>query len=101
LGSSQIPDGTDVGRRLPFEDGFLVARHDRKFQHSDEREKFGSANPALAVMSEQNPEALVYAVTQRYGKIDVLVSNDLCLTPRTYFENLSVDDYRSVLEPCW
>lgn len=80
------------------EAGLTVACHDRKFVDDSERRKFALANPGVTAMSEQVPEALIDAVTQRFGKVDVLVSNDLYVPPSGFIEDLSLDDYRATIE---
>ena len=80
------------------EAGLTVVCHDRKFVDAATRQDFASANPRLTAMSEQEPEPLVNAVTQRFGKVDVLVSSDIFLLPKKYVEDISLSEVRATIE---
>ena len=78
--------------------GLAVFCHDAAFADEQARQDFGAANPGLTPLSGQTPEALVSAVLEHRGRLDVLVSNDGHPAVRAAIEDAELDDLRAALE---
>lgn len=78
--------------------GFTVVCHDRGFPDEGARRTFTAAHPQLGVMAEQEPSTMIQTVTERHGKVDVLVSNDCWPARSVPIDEASLEEYRATLE---
>ncbi len=78
--------------------GYQVVCHDKSFADGSSREQFARDYTGSHPYAEQEPEALVQNVLSRYGRIDVLVSNDVIIGGMNPVEKATPDDYRTVIE---
>ena len=78
--------------------GMLVACHDARFVEEQARSAFTRAHPGTDARGEQEPAGLVDAVLREHGRLDVVVSNDVAVPPRRPFDEVTVEEYREVLE---
>lgn len=78
--------------------GATVACHDKSFAAGPARAVYSEKNPGLRAFAEQDPALLVQAVTESFGRIDVVVSNDSFPAIRAPVEAANIDDMRNGLE---
>lgn len=83
--------------------GASVYCHDTSFGEGGSgeacaRTHFAAAHPELHPVAEQDPDALVAAVTAEHGRIDVLVNNDAFPAIRAPVEKARIGDLRDALE---
>lgn len=78
--------------------GAVVVCHDKSFADAAARQTFAVAHPDLHAAAEQEPAGIVAAVTDRHGRIDVLVNNDAFPAIRAPVEDAELDDLRASLE---
>lgn len=84
--------------RACAEESATVICHDDSFADAQAGTAFETENPGLAATGAQEPQALVDAIMDRYGRIDVLVSNDAFPAIRAPVEEASEEDMRAGLE---
>lgn len=78
--------------------GIAVHAHDRRFVASSERDAFEREYPGTVAWAEQEPEALVAALTREGRTLDVLVSNDAYPAIHGSIETLDLSAMRDTLE---
>lgn len=78
--------------------GATVICHDKSFADQEARQKYADAHPNRKVMAEQDPVALIAAVTEKFGAVDVVVSNDAFPAIRAKVEDAMPEDMRDGLE---
>lgn len=79
-------------------DGFTVLCHDPSFAAMEARAAFETAHAGLNAASAEAPEALVAEAVSRFGRLDVLVSNDAFHAKRVRIEDGVAEEYRATLE---
>lgn len=96
-------------------DGFTVVCHDRVFAESERRAAYADDHPNVEVLAERDPEQAVAKAIERFGRLDVVVSNDLIFSgvygeppeePEpgeavfrpVAFEDATVEEFRATLE---
>jgi len=88
------PGIVDVLRRGTDE----VLCHDHSFAAPDARASYAQEKPGVQVLGATTPEAIHAEVTQRWGELDAVVSNDVYPITRQDIENMSLDDLRATFE---
>jgi 3-oxoacyl-[acyl-carrier protein] reductase len=78
--------------------GMVVACHDERFVEEQARSAFAREHPGTDARGESEPAGLVEAVLRDHGRLDVVVSNDIAVPPRRPFDEVTVEEYREVLE---
>lgn len=78
--------------------GTTAICHDPGFADHQVRAEFADAHPELRVIAEQHPVELVAAVTEAFGRVDVLVNNDPFPAIRASVEEARIEDLRAGLE---
>ena len=76
-------------------EGFIVYCQDPKFSEDGFRDTFLARFPQTVLIEKVEPETVVQAVIDRYGRIDTLVSNDCGNIAQ---KELSANDFREALE---
>lgn len=76
----------------------IVACADHSFAEEDRAADFIQGRSRLFAFSETDPESLVAAVLDRFGRIDALVSNDIIPEPFRPIDGSTPADFREVLE---
>ena len=77
--------------------GLHVAAHDAAFTDADARQAHEAGQSGHSAHAEQDPEELVAAVLARYGRLDVLVANDIAPFASS-FADADAARYRDLLE---
>lgn len=97
------------------DEGYAVACHDRVFADPERLAAYGAGDDRLRALPEQDPDELVDAVLAQFGRIDVLVTNDLILSQlygpppeapgpgevvfrQVALEEATIDEFRATLE---
>lgn len=78
--------------------GATVVCHDKSFAASDVCDRYAKNNPGRHAISAQTPAEIVEQVTDVFGRVDVLISNDAFPAIRAPVEEASIDDMRGGLE---
>jgi len=78
--------------------GTTVVCHDPGFGDDETRTLFADAHPELRVIAEQRPDDMAAAVTQLFGRLDVLVNNDPFPAIRAPIEDARLEDLRAGLD---
>jgi NAD(P)-dependent dehydrogenase (short-subunit alcohol dehydrogenase family) len=79
-------------------DGFKVLCHDALFRSPEERAAYDDAHSGCEAAVAQEPEDLVAEALSRFGRLDVLVSNDVFPARSVPVEMASVEIYRATIE---
>jgi 3-oxoacyl-[acyl-carrier protein] reductase len=79
-------------------DGFIVACHDRRFSDDQSRRRFAAQHEGWMVLEAQDVDGVVDATFSRFGRIDVVVSNDFIVPSRSSFDDATLDEYRRIIE---
>jgi len=99
--------GTGIGKSIAIEfarAGADVAICSRKLEHLEPVEKeirnLGrkAFSMALDVRQEEQVKAIVERVTQEWGRLDVMINNAGVLNPNARLHNLTLDDWRRVID---
>ncbi|MEV4335396.1 SDR family oxidoreductase [Streptomyces sp. NPDC049597] len=78
--------------------GYKIACHDRTFTDPRAREAYAAAHTDIAVLSAQDPQAVVAEAIESLTAIDALISNDVHPNRPAPIEDVSLDDLRATLE---
>lgn len=78
--------------------GATVICHDKSFADDDTRQRYEDAHPNRKVMAQQDPVDLIAAVTEKFGVVDVVISNDAFPAIRAKVEEATAEDMRDGLE---
>ncbi|MEI7611094.1 MAG: SDR family oxidoreductase [Rhodospirillaceae bacterium] len=78
--------------------GCRVLGHAPSFAEPDRRAEAETATPGLTAAAAQTPEELVAEALARFGRLDILISNDTHPATRTRIEEAAAEDYRAALE---
>jgi NAD(P)-dependent dehydrogenase (short-subunit alcohol dehydrogenase family) len=78
--------------------GATVICHDPGFVDDDARVRFADAHPDLRTIAEQRPADMAAAVTETFGRVDVLVNNDPFPAIRAPIDDARIEDLRAGLE---
>lgn len=89
--------GNPAVRAMLTEGGSVIC-HDAEFTGQDARSRFEAEFPGARATELQDPAAIVTAVEAEYGRIDVLVNNDIFPAIRAPIEDADIDDFRATLE---
>ncbi len=84
--------------KLLAERGATVACHDKSFSDEAVLATYADKNPGLHAFADQGPAQLVQAVTDKFGKIDVVISNDAFPAIRAPVDEANAQDMRDGLE---
>ncbi|WP_375412929.1 SDR family oxidoreductase [uncultured Bradyrhizobium sp.] len=79
-------------------DGFKVLCHDPSFRSAEERAAYDGAHSGCAAAVAQEPKDLIAETLARFGRLDVLVSNDVFAATAVPVEMASIDIYRATIE---
>jgi len=79
-------------------EGMTVVCHDRLFEGKRQRDVFQNSFPNAELCASIEPQYIVEDMMDRFGRIDVLVSNDPYPAKRSPIDEASADDYRQALE---
>jgi 3-oxoacyl-[acyl-carrier protein] reductase len=79
-------------------DGFQVLCHDPTFSSPRERSLYEQNRPGRSAATAQHPEELVEEALSRFGRVDVLVSNDVYPASPVPIEMVNADDFRHMIE---
>ncbi len=77
---------------------FEVVAHDATFTDALAREEYIATYPGAKTSSAQEPEVLISQAWERYGRLDVIVSNDSYPAIHLPIEQADVEDLRKTLE---
>jgi len=86
------------GASILLREGATVYAQDASFSQSDARAKFKELVPGIRTLSEQEPEAVVAAVLEAEGTLDVLVNNDAYPAIKASIDEASIEDFRNTLD---
>lgn len=75
-----------------------IVCHDPSFDDEAARIRFGQDHPYCTPMAAMTPSQLVSTVLDRFGRIDILVSNDCADTRTGPIEGCSAEIYRELLD---
>jgi NAD(P)-dependent dehydrogenase (short-subunit alcohol dehydrogenase family) len=75
-----------------------VLCHSAAFAEPDARDAFERGHAQLSAAHAQTPEDLIEEALQRFGRVDVVVSNDAANVRAGPFDERSADDYRTLFE---
>lgn len=89
--------GPSTVRRLLREDMTVVC-HDASFADAEARAAFQAEVPDAEVCVATRPAEIVAEVTERFGRIDALVSNDPYPAVRASVDEADPDEFRRALE---
>jgi len=78
--------------------GAIIVCHDKSFATENVRAAYAEAHPDRHAMTEQDPVELITAATEKFGRIDVVVSNDAFPAIRASVEDANAQDMRDGLE---
>ncbi len=78
--------------------GARVVCHDESFVDPTAREAFIAERPGVETTDKQSPADLLADMTERYGRVDVLVNNDAFPALRASVEEADLEDMRRTLE---
>lgn len=78
--------------------GATVVAHDAAFAEAGARAAFEGENAGMTALAAQQPGPVVAEAGERFGHIDVLVSNDIGEAKRAKIEEAELDDFRAALE---
>jgi NAD(P)-dependent dehydrogenase (short-subunit alcohol dehydrogenase family) len=74
---------------------YIVCAHDESFGHGSEGAAFAADVPGVQILkATADPESIIDEVKQRFGRLDVLVSNDDAPPERSSVEDTTVDQIR-------
>jgi len=79
-------------------EGMTVVCHDRLFEDKGQRDVFQTRFPNAEICVGIEPQYIVEDLMDRFGRIDVLVSNDPYPAERAPVDEARADDYRNTLE---
>jgi NAD(P)-dependent dehydrogenase (short-subunit alcohol dehydrogenase family) len=79
-------------------EGYRTVCHSVSFSDPAARAAFDASGPNRFATPARDPEDLAREALERYGRIDVAVSNDAADPRRGDFIDKSVDDFRALLE---
>ncbi|MCG8690892.1 MAG: SDR family oxidoreductase [Minwuiales bacterium] len=78
--------------------GARVVCHDESFTDAAAREAFAAERAGVETTDKQTPADLLADMTERYGRVDVLVNNDAFPALRASVEEADLEDMRRTLE---
>jgi len=78
--------------------GATVVCHDKSFKTLDVCKSYIANHPGRHAVAAQAPAELIDLVTEQFGRIDVLISNDAFPAIRASVEDARIDDMRDGLE---
>jgi NAD(P)-dependent dehydrogenase (short-subunit alcohol dehydrogenase family) len=78
--------------------GATVVAHDGAFSDAEARKDFEAENKGMTSLENQDPEACVAELLEKFGQLDVLISNDIGDAKRAKIDEASLDDFRDALE---
>lgn len=79
-------------------DGLTVLCHDPGFTDPDICHAYESAHQGRQAAMATEPEALIAEAVKRFGRLDVVVSNDTHPAARTRIDEANPEDYRAAIE---
>ena len=79
-------------------EGYVVLCHSKTFSNSDARTEFEALGPHRIASCATGHSELAREALERFGRVDVAVSNDFGDIHQGPFLDRSVEDYRAVLE---
>ncbi|MET0983943.1 MAG: SDR family oxidoreductase [Steroidobacteraceae bacterium] len=79
-------------------DGFHVLGHSPRFADATARREFESEHPHRIASATESVEDVVKEALERFGRIDVAISNDAGETRQGPIQERSTQDFRNVLE---
>jgi NAD(P)-dependent dehydrogenase (short-subunit alcohol dehydrogenase family) len=79
-------------------EGYTVLCHSEVFESSDERSRFEGSGPNRLASRSASPSELAQEGLERFGYLDVAISNDYADIREGPFVDKGVEDYRSLLE---
>ena len=81
-----------------LEEGMTVVCHDRLFEEQRQRDVFRNRFPNAELCACITPQDIVEDIIDRFGRLDVLVSNDPYPAERAPIDEACANDYRKALE---
>jgi NAD(P)-dependent dehydrogenase (short-subunit alcohol dehydrogenase family) len=81
-------------------DGFRTLCHSPSFSDAGQHLAFERENPGRVAAAAQTPEALVAEAIERFGRIDVAISNDAANPLTGPIEERTAADYRTLVSRC-
>jgi NAD(P)-dependent dehydrogenase (short-subunit alcohol dehydrogenase family) len=79
-------------------DGFTVLCHDGSFGDAAAREAFEATHPGCKAESARNAEELVAEALSRFGRLDVVVSNDIHVPKQVPIDMATAELFRGTIE---
>ncbi len=89
--------GAAAVNRLLQEDVTVVC-HDRSFSDPQTRGGFQAARPRVELMTVSEPEDIAAELSQRFGRLDALISNDPHPAVRAPIDEADPEQFRQALE---